>query len=100
MSIYYLPIENNFFDGLYHKIMEYDNDIYDESIEIFPREELINFFLKGLDNVYEEDKNSILYWHFKLSTSIDFNNTIIKPGWDVKMDKFFYEKRKKNLYFL
>lgn len=97
MSIYYLPIENNFFDGLYKKIMEYDNDIYDETIEYFPRDELIHIFLKGLNNVYEEDKNSILYLHYQLSNSIDsFFRTIIKPSWDKEIESFSYEKRKKN----
>ena len=45
MSIYYLPIRDNLFDGLYKKIIEYDNDIYDKEIEYFPRELLIECFL-------------------------------------------------------
>ena len=44
MSIYYLPIKDNIFDGLYKKIIEYDNDIYDKEIEYFPRELLIECF--------------------------------------------------------
>ena len=97
MSIYFLPIENNFFDGIYKKIMEYDNDIYDESIQYFPRHELVSIFLKGLNNVFEEDKKSILYVHYKLSNSIDsFYRTILKPSWDQQMETFYFERRKKN----
>lgn len=96
MSIYYLPIENNFFDGIYHKIMEYDNDIYDKSIEFFPREELIQIFLKGLDDVFEKDKKSILYNHYRLSGSIEsFYETIFKPGLKQEKEILFYEKREK-----
>lgn len=95
MSIYYLPIKDNLFDGLYKKIIEYDNDIYDKEIEYFPRELLIECFLIALNDVLENHKDSVYYYHYYLSKSINsFYRTILLPSLkeDININ-FFYEKR-------
>lgn len=80
MSIYYLPIENNVFDGIYKKIMDIDNDIIDMNAKYFDRNIYINCFLKMLDDVNEKNEKSIYYKHYKLSNSIDiFYRTIVTP---------------------
>lgn len=80
MTIYYLPIENNVFDGLYKKIMDLDNDIIDMNAKYFDRNIYINCFLKMLDDVNEKNEKSIYYKHYKLSNSIDiFYRTIVTP---------------------
>lgn len=95
MSIYYLPIQDNLFDGLYKKIIEYDNDIYDKEIEYFPRELLIDCFLLALDDVFEKNKDSLYYYHYQLSTSINsFYRTILVPSLEDNIDiKYYYENR-------
>ena len=73
-----LPIENNLFDGLYDKILEYDNDIYDDVIDYFPREHLIECFLNALNDVYEKEIFSRFFYHYRSSVSIEpFFRTII-----------------------
>jgi hypothetical protein len=80
MSIYYLPIENNVFDGLYKKIMDIDNDILDKNGKYFNRNSYINCFIKMLDDVTERYDKSIYYKHYQLSNCIDsFYRTIMKP---------------------
>ena len=80
MTIYYLPIENNVFDGLYKKIMDIDNDIIDTNAKHFDRNMYVNCFLKMLDDVNEKQEKSIYYKHYKLSDSIDtFYRTIVNP---------------------
>ena len=95
MSIYYLPIYGNLFDGIYKKIIEYDNDIYDKEIEYFPRELLIDCFLLALDNVLENNEESLYYSHYQLSTSIQsFYRTILLPSLENNIDmKYYYENR-------
>lgn len=80
MNIYYLPIENNIFDGLYKKIMDIDNDILDKNGKYFNRNSYINCFIKMLDDVNEKYEKSIYYKHYQLSNCIDsFYRTIMKP---------------------
>lgn len=106
MSIFYLPIRDNLFDGLYKKIIEYDNDIYDREIEYFPRELLIECFLIALNDVLEKNEESIYFCHFQLSTSINsFYRTILLPSLEENINmKFYYEnknfKRKNSLFSL
>ena len=93
MTIYYLPIENNVFDGLYKKIMDVDNDIIDINSKHFDRNMYINCFLKMLDDVNEKQEKSIYYKHYKLSDSIDiFYRTIVTP-----MLEFGLEETKPNI---
>lgn len=106
MIIYYLPIENNIFDGLYQKIIDIDNDILDFNCKYFNRDVYIQCFLKMLDDVYENDKNSIYYTHYKLSNSIhSFYRTIIKPMFDCNItcdgssQMIFDSYMKKNNFF-
>jgi hemerythrin superfamily protein len=95
MSIYYLPIENNVFDGLYKKIMDIDNDIIDTNAKYFNRNIYINCFLKMLDDVNEKEEKSIYYRHYKLSNSIDiFYRTIVSP-----MLEFGIEETKPDISF-
>lgn len=106
MSIFYLPIRDNLFDGLYKKIIEYDNDIYDKEIEYFPRELLIECFLTALNDVLEKNEESIYFSHFQLSTSINsFYRTILLPSLEENINmKFYYEnrnfKKEKSLFSL
>lgn len=80
MNIYYLPIENNVFDGLFKKIMDIDNDIINVHDKYFDRSMFINCFIKMLDDVNEKNDKSIYYKHYTLSDSIDvFYRTIITP---------------------
>lgn len=80
MNIYYLPIENNVFDGLYKKIIDLDNDILDLNGKYFDRDIYLNCFMKMLDDVNERGDKSIYYKHYKLSNSIEsFYRTIITP---------------------
>lgn len=98
-----LPIENNLFDGLYDKILEYDNDIYDDVIDYFPREHLIECFLNALNDVYEKEIFSRFFYHYKSSVSIEpFFRTIINPQYNCINIPFYYEKReskRKNTLF-
>lgn len=105
MSIYYLPIENNVFDGLYKKIIDIDNDILDLNGKYFDRNIYLSCFMKMLDDVNERNDKSIYYTHYKLSNSIEsFYRTIVGPMLEygveetkpnISMDVF---QKKKNFF--
>ena len=82
-----LLIENNIFDGLYKKIVAYDNDIPLRDFEWFERDSFKRIFENLLDDVLEFGVLSKFYSHYQHATSIDsYYRTILKPDLELSSD--------------
>ena len=84
VTIYYLPIENNVFDGLYKKIMDVDNDIIDTNSKHFDRNMYINCFLKMLDDV-----NETLVFVAWEKRKVFFLRIRMNLGWTIYLEKSY-----------
>jgi len=93
-----LLIENNIFDGLYKKIMDYDNDIQLKDFEWFQRDSFKRIFEKLLDDVYEKGPKSKYYLHYEQSNSVEsYYRTIMKPELNIGLSEL-KEKNEKCIY--